>query len=344
MPSHSLTVRTPITPSFADGGRPLPIYEEETSANRHSNNGNGTYSVISSRMTEYSEDASEIMGLSEAQQSQAQSQVSPRSSTGGRPMPISRVSVGEMMDSFSTRPSTAMSSSTANPGQRNWPSTSTNPRGMSSVGGGSVRGRPTSSASRTHAPGVANQAFYRPMSSAKLQAQRGRVTEEDDFEQQQQRRIIGFAHASAGGSMSIPVAPHNPQQQQQNLGYARQTSISTIDHTSRGAPSMSSNSPLRNSYEPSQPASLAPPSPSISRMPRTPNSRGGSSNGSRSSMAPKHRPQLQPREKVGKNYEYFPGNMRFCLGGRFQTARDFPMNIMTGILVIIPAALFFGYS
>lgn len=54
--------------------------------------------------------------------------------------------------------------------------------------------------------------------------------------------------------------------------------------------------------------------------------------------------QPAPRKDLGKNYEYFTGNTVFCAGGRLQNARDRPVNIATGIFVILPAGLFFGYS
>lgn len=48
--------------------------------------------------------------------------------------------------------------------------------------------------------------------------------------------------------------------------------------------------------------------------------------------------------KLGFNYQYFSGNTKFCWGGRLQNTRDRPANILTGILVILPSALFFVYS
>lgn len=45
-----------------------------------------------------------------------------------------------------------------------------------------------------------------------------------------------------------------------------------------------------------------------------------------------------------KNYQHFPGNTRFCFGGRWQNARDRPVNIATGFLVVLPAGLFFGFE
>jgi len=54
-------------------------------------------------------------------------------------------------------------------------------------------------------------------------------------------------------------------------------------------------------------------------------------------------PQL-PRGRLGKNWEYFLGNTLFCGGGRLQNSRDKPVNIATGLLVVVPSALFFGFS
>ena len=45
-----------------------------------------------------------------------------------------------------------------------------------------------------------------------------------------------------------------------------------------------------------------------------------------------------------KNHEYFQGNTVFWLGGRLQNARDRPVNIATGIMLISPAILFFIFS
>lgn len=58
------------------------------------------------------------------------------------------------------------------------------------------------------------------------------------------------------------------------------------------------------------------------------------------------RPKLQQEVKreVGRNYQYFAGNTVFCMGGRLQNARDRPLNVATGIVVILPGALFFAYS
>lgn len=51
-----------------------------------------------------------------------------------------------------------------------------------------------------------------------------------------------------------------------------------------------------------------------------------------------------PKANPGKNYEYFLGNTFFCGGGRFQNSRDKPVNIATGLLIVVPSALFFAFS
>ena len=56
----------------------------------------------------------------------------------------------------------------------------------------------------------------------------------------------------------------------------------------------------------------------------------------------KNRPASKPN--LGKNYEYFLGNTIFWAGGRFQNSRDKPINIATALLVVVPSALFFGFS
>lgn len=50
------------------------------------------------------------------------------------------------------------------------------------------------------------------------------------------------------------------------------------------------------------------------------------------------------KRELGKNYHYFSGNTAFCWGGRLQNTRDRPVNIATGIFVVAPTGLFFGFS
>ncbi len=53
-------------------------------------------------------------------------------------------------------------------------------------------------------------------------------------------------------------------------------------------------------------------------------------------------PEATP--KTGINYQYFSGNTVFCWGGRLQNARDRPINVASGIIVVLPTILFLVYS
>jgi palmitoyltransferase ZDHHC9/14/18 len=54
--------------------------------------------------------------------------------------------------------------------------------------------------------------------------------------------------------------------------------------------------------------------------------------------------QVARRSALGRNYEYFEGNTIFWWGGRLQNARDRPINVLTGAVVVLPAVLFFVFS
>lgn len=61
-------------------------------------------------------------------------------------------------------------------------------------------------------------------------------------------------------------------------------------------------------------------------------------------LARKESTKQAVKRELGKNYQYFSGNTAFCWGGRLQNTRDRPVNIATAIMIILPAALFFGFS
>lgn len=46
----------------------------------------------------------------------------------------------------------------------------------------------------------------------------------------------------------------------------------------------------------------------------------------------------------GRVWEYFDGNTRFLLGGRWQNTRGRPINIATGICILVPCIIFFSSS
>lgn len=55
-------------------------------------------------------------------------------------------------------------------------------------------------------------------------------------------------------------------------------------------------------------------------------------------------PSDKPPLGQGKNYEYFAGNMLFFLSGRCMNTKAKPLNVVTFVLTILPAALFFAFS
>ncbi|KOS21105.1 Palmitoyltransferase ERF2 [Escovopsis weberi] len=60
---------------------------------------------------------------------------------------------------------------------------------------------------------------------------------------------------------------------------------------------------------------------------------------SRISTAPTHHPPSS-----GKVYEYFEGNTVFFFGGRWQNTRQRPINIATGLFMVVPCVLFFVFE
>ncbi|QIW98375.1 hypothetical protein AMS68_003893 [Peltaster fructicola] len=55
-------------------------------------------------------------------------------------------------------------------------------------------------------------------------------------------------------------------------------------------------------------------------------------------------PTLPQEAPSGKNYEFYAGNTLFLLGGLCIQTRARPLNVATSLLIILPAALFFGLS
>jgi palmitoyltransferase ZDHHC9/14/18 len=62
-----------------------------------------------------------------------------------------------------------------------------------------------------------------------------------------------------------------------------------------------------------------------------------------------HRPKTESTaasHKIRKqrNYEYFEGNTMFWFGGRWQNTRQRPINIATGVFIVLPCVLFFVFE
>lgn len=250
-----------------------------------------------------------------------------------------------------------------------------------SFGSGSATssvGRTPSHKSRSHVPSLQSNAFYHPvMSSQKLQAQRGGRPLTTAKVEEAAGASAGMSTPRAGqapsedGSFQVPpsrgtemtghdtvdrrTANTSPTQ-----GYAHGSITDSVRPLQKPKPEESGPeaSGARN-YRANIPGALRP-SRSFGSSFLIPKSEQGQ-NGSRrglegveklsSGASTPHR-QGTPRKladppqvsTVGRVFQYFEGNTVFCLGGRWQNARQRPVNVATGLFVVVPAVLFFAFS
>ncbi|RDL35940.1 Palmitoyltransferase [Venustampulla echinocandica] len=274
------------------------------------------------------------------------------------------------------------------PSRRGYPAGNTLQRGgtMGSISG-STGTRPPSS-SRTHVPSLTSHAFFHPMSSQRLQAQRGprppTVHQNEDGSAEggssvgrhsvNSNKTLRQAHHSQEGRYGpVPPSPGTEMTEQDTAGritantsptYGFHTTGSLSDSvrplqsnpantkglsvnidksykngTTVPTPSKSPRS-FRSSFLLPSRGDVAPNSPNRSTHGREKLSSVASSPG----LTPVDPPKAPPKLKSGKNYEYFTGNMVFCWGGRLQNTRDKPINIATGLFVVLPGVLFFVFS
>ncbi|KKK16481.1 DHHC zinc finger membrane protein [Aspergillus rambellii] len=245
--------------------------------------------------------------------------------------------------------------------------------------------RPGSSGSRlsrTHIPSLAAQGFFRPMSSQRLQAHRGRpmtkgttVSSEDwgDQASQNRRSLISNstfpnsvhqvdqvdleAPPSRGTEFTDPIIPDRNTSNASPIGNTTGRSLGesakllhdrermykpTPPHLNLGVNFKTTNDPETPERSPLSFLSLQNKNaPAENRDNRT-HERLSSAGSSPASIEKQSHPI--PKGKKGKNYEYFVGNTIFWGGGRFQNSRDKPVNIATGLFVVVPSGLFFGFS
>lgn len=362
MASSSLP-ETRLSPTDASFSIPISTSVHDTAA-----------SVISSRMTDVvSEDGDEYQpeGL-------ATRQSSTRANDPDRP------------------PSSMSPSSTrAAPSRRGTPFSGTSATSGGWISGGAFGGpggsisntsRPQSAnsrTSRTHVPSLASQAFFRPMSSQRLQAQRNNrpavprqppISADSHSETESNIR----RHSLGSNATSQPGPAGQVDIFNDTLPPSRGTEYTEQDHFTAEA-SPTGNATAQSIGESERPlqrkaSDLIPKHSDVSKgykqgssnsLPNkdSPNSfranfllparsNISSRNNTRdhqrlSSATPSKTGQSQPKEplpEAGVNYQYFSGNTVFCWGGRLQNTRDRPINIGTAIIVILPSTLFFTFS
>ncbi|KAL8826283.1 MAG: hypothetical protein Q9191_003896 [Dirinaria sp. TL-2023a] len=255
--------------------------------------------------------------------------------------------------------------------------------------GGSISNtsRPQSAnsrSSRTHVPSLASQAFFHPMSSQRLQAQRSNravvpqhrtpasLEGYSETESHNRRHSIGSHATDQHQDKEQPGKELSPPSR--GTDFTKQDDRYTTNASPTGEATAQS---IGESERPLQrPSASLRPVPlqvndnykhstargaSVEKSPRSfrasfllPARRSGvtsrtGGNGHRrlDSGSPRNGKIVtgeQDARKSGINYQYFDGNTVFCWGGRLQNTRDRPVNIATALIVILPSCLFFAYS
>ena len=235
--------------------------------------------------------------------------------------------------------------------------------------------------SRTHVPSLASQAFFRPLSSQRLQAQRNNrpavprqhpisADSHSETESNIRRHSLGSNATSQPGpadilSDTLPPSRGTEYTEQdhftidasrtgnvtaQSIGESerplqRRASDLVLKHSdaSKGYRQVSSSLPQNKDSPNSFRANFLLPARSniSSRNTTRDHQRLGSATPSKTAQSQR---QKEPLPEAGVNYQYFSGNTVFCWGGRLQNTRDRPINIGTTIIVILPSTLFFIFS
>lgn len=240
-----------------------------------------------------------------------------------------------------------------------------------SPGASSARYSEVSHTSRTHVPSLTAQGFHKPMSSHRLQAMRrppgGRTMKppEPIPDTAGDADDAGSVASSRQGPFHAMPKGHRPAVSLAT-DYTQSEAPDTFDGASHDLGSNPDgdtglvNGARRETQRPKH-LNIAATHTSEATPQKSPHSfRSGfslrsknriepghqhlSSNGTSPEFPPSTRPAAPVQKTVGKNYEYFEGNTIFWGGGRFQNARDRPINIATGIVLVLPAILFFVYS
>lgn len=231
---------------------------------------------------------------------------------------------------------------------------------------------PVSTTSRTHVPSLTAQGFFRPMSSQKLQAQRFRRPtggsraaqtptpipdgeqddEADDQSVASSRQAMPKGHRpfqSITTDYTHSEVPENYETGSQDYASHHEGETGLVDGSRKAI-----NRPTHLNIGAAQKSSDTPQKSPLSF-------RSGFSLASKGRLEPGHQPlhsnatsPVHPRQSsqhpksqkgaFGKNHEYFEGNTVFWWGGRMQNARDRPVNIATGIVIVVPGILFFVFS
>lgn len=214
----------------------------------------------------------------------------------------------------------------------------------------------------THAPSVTSHAFFRPMSSQRLQAQR---TPRPNTGTQASSRLSSTT-MERRSIESIKTASQTSPRRREYMARpsSRGSEFTDADIRDRATSHMG-NGTIQSTAESTSLLQGALPPPqngtngtkaasafqaNFSRYPKDfpALAQSPSSNHERSSndtSSPQLREKVPPKPSTrGRNYEYFSGNTAFCWGGRLQNTRHRPINVLSGVLIVVPVVLFFVFE
>lgn len=258
--------------------------------------------------------------------------------------------------------------------------------GVRNMSTSSISRPPSATPGKSHVHSISSTAFFRPMSSQRLQAQRGSRSAAQ-FQANSPDTSYTEGNTARHSIRSDPNSATRPEGliQEDNETApppsrgTEMTDQETFDRTANTSPTNYPGGSLSESVRPLQKKAAnralvlnlnqgyktgeGLPTASTRRsfgsnflLPGRgdtgPNSPGRSTHGreklSSVTSSPNHRPITSRKEasagKAGSNYQYFTGNTVFCWGGRLQNTRHRPINVATGLLVVVPATLFFVFS
>lgn len=265
-------------------------------------------------------------------------------------------------------------------------------------------GHAPSLSSRSHVPSLKSNAFANPMSSQRLQMQRGGAPRQSTMSQSNTNAedsttdvggsvtrqsiisnpIAQIRHTMSDDDMARPPPSRGTEMtEQETLDRITANTSPTQGHYPAGSFTDSVRPLQRNSDQPPHNLSVNVDTsyrdlanlPSPVKTPRSfrssfllpgksdqgQQSQNRSTEGaeklSSSASSPRLRPvdsqrqqqQRPPRvqtEKLtpGRVHQYFDGNTVFCLGGRWQNTRNRPINVATGLFLVIPCVLFYVFE
>jgi palmitoyltransferase ZDHHC9/14/18 len=354
----------------------------------------GPPSIISSRMTDIASDDGRESPSDSPQKSTAIARRSGIASEASRPG-TARTGVSSSRGPQWTQPQ---------PLRKNYLSGLAAKRGSVGAGSvtGSVSGRPPSSTSRSHVPSLTSHAFFHPMSSQKLQAQRGGSrppTMSQQYSGTDDEGVVDMTMKpgrqsvtsnpmarlarpmSDDGDLQPPPSRGTEMTEQETLDRITANTSPTQGHYPQGSLSESVRPLQKKQSENSRNLSVNVDRgqkvrgnlPSPIKSPRSfrssfllPGKSDQGQNGSSRNLQGAEKlsstassPRLDAldakqrtikktekakKANLGRVYQYFDGNTVFCLGGRWQNSKQRPVNVATGLLVIVPCALFFVFS